>query len=129
MKTGDVNYIQDILQKKESATLEFKATFNKEESAKVICSFLNRDGGHLVIGVEDSQKVIGLKNADKIASEFQNYLIAEIVPEPAISVDIQKVDKMDVLVISVWKGTNQPYIYNGGVYYRVGAKTVQANSA
>ncbi len=128
MKTDDVNYIQDILQKKESATLEFKARFSKEESAKVICSFLNRDGGHLVIGVEDSQKVAGLKDANKIASEFQNYLISEIVPEPAISVDIQKVNKKDVLVISVWKGTNQPYIYKGGVYYRIGATTVQANS-
>ena len=128
MKTDDVNYIQDILQKKESATLEFKARFNIEESAKVICSFLNRDGGHLVVGVEDSQKVTGLKDANKIASEFQNYLISEIVPEPAISVDIQKVNKKDVLVISVWKGTNQPYIYNGGVYYRIGATTVQANS-
>lgn len=40
MKTGDVNYIQDILQKKESATLEFKARFDKVECAKVICSFL-----------------------------------------------------------------------------------------
>ncbi len=128
MKVGDVNYIQDLLQKKESATLEFKAHFDKVEAAKVICSFLNRDGGQLVIGVGDSQKVTGLKYSNKIALEFQNYLIAEIVPEPAISVDIQKVEKKDVLVISVWKGTHQPYIYNGGVYYRVGATTVQANS-
>lgn len=128
MKTGDVNYIQDLLQKKESATLEFKARFDKVECAKVICSFLNRDGGHLVIGVEDFQNIVGVKYAKKTAAEFQNYLIAEIVPEPAISVDIQKVDKKEVLVISVWKGTNQPYIFNGGVYYRVGSSTVQANS-
>lgn len=128
MKTGDVNYIQDILQKKESATLEFKAHFDKESCAKVICSFLNRDGGHLVIGVEESQKTKGVQNAKELAVEFQNYLISEIVPEPAISVDIQKVEKKDVLVISVWKGTDQPYIFNGGVYYRVGSTTVQANS-
>jgi len=128
MRTGDVNYIQDLLQKKESATLDFKARFDKEICAKVICSFLNRDGGHLVIGVEESQKISGIQNAKKLAVEFQNYLISEIVPEPAISVDIQKVEKNDVLVISVWKGTNQPYIFNGGVYYRVGSSTVQANS-
>lgn len=128
MKTGDVNYIQDLLQKKESATLEFKARFDKVECAKVICSFLNRDGGHLVIGVEESEKITGVQNAKKLAVEFQNYLISEIVPEPAISVDIQKIGKNELLVISVWKGTNQPYIFNGGVYYRVGSSTVQANS-
>ena len=115
MKTGDVKYIQDLLQKKESATLEFKARFDKIACAKVICSFLNRDGGHLVIGVEESDKVTGVQNAKKLAVEFQNYLITEIVPEPAISVDIQKVGNNELLIISVWKGTNQPYIYNGGV--------------
>jgi len=128
MKTGDVNYIQDILQKKESATLEFKARFDKVECAKVICSFLNRDGGQLVIGVEESEKITGVQNAERLAVEFQNFLISEIVPEPAISVDIQKVGNSKLLVVSVWKGTNQPYIFNGGVYYRVGSSTVQANS-
>ena len=110
MKTDGVNYIEDILQKKESATLEFKAHYNKEQGAKVICSFLNRDGGQLVIGVEDSQKVSGVTHAEKVANEFQNYLLAEILPEPAISVDIQKIKNKAVLVVSVWKGTNQPYI-------------------
>ena len=65
MKKSDVNYIQDLLQKKESTTLEFIAHLDKVEVAKVICSFLNRDGGHLVVGVEDSQLVHGIKNYSK----------------------------------------------------------------
>ncbi len=128
MKTGDVNYIQDLLRKKESATLEFMAHFDKIACAKVICSFLNRDGGQLVIGVEASKKITGVQHAEKLAVEFQNFLISEIVPEPAISVDIQKAGNNKLLVVSVWKGPNQPYIFNGGVYYRVGFSTVQANS-
>lgn len=128
MKTGDVNYIQDILQKKESATLEFMARFDKVECGNVICSFLNRDGGQLIIGVEESEKITGVQNAKKLAIEFQNFLISEIVPEPAISVDIQKIGNNKLIVVSVWKGTNQPYIFNGGVYYRVGSSTIQANS-
>jgi ATP-dependent DNA helicase RecG len=128
MKADDVNYIQDLLQKKESATLEFKARFDENEVGKVICSFLNRDGGQLVLGTEENQKVIGIKDAEKLASEIQNFLMAEIVPEPAVSVDVQTVEKKNLLVVSVWQGTNQPYIFKGGVYYRIGNSTVQADS-
>ena len=128
MKSNDVNYINDLLQKKESATLEFKAVYNKDDAAKVICSFLNRDGGQLVIGVEESQKVVGVQSAEKIAQELQHFIVSEIVPEPAVSVDIQAVGKKELLVVSVWQGTNQPYIFQGGVYFRVGHSTVQADS-
>ena len=128
MKQDDVNYIKEILQKNESATLEFKARYTKEDVAKVICSFLNRDGGHLVIGKEDNQQIVGVNDAEKLSSEVQNYLISEIVPEPAISVDIQSVNNKKLLIISVWAGTNQPYIFKGAVYFRVGSTTVQANS-
>jgi ATP-dependent DNA helicase RecG len=128
MKTDDANYIKDLLHKKESATLEFKARFDKNEVGKVICSFLNRDGGQLVLGTEENQKVIGIKDAEQLVSEIQNFLIAEIVPEPAVSVDLQTVKKKSLLVVSVWKGTNQPYIFKGGVYYRIGSSTVQADS-
>ena len=128
MKTDGVNYILYLLQKKESATLEFKALFDKNEVGKVICSFLNRDGGQLVLGTEENQKVIGIKDAEKVASEIQNFLTAEIVPEPVVSVDVQTVEKKNLLIISVWQGTNQPYIFNGGVYYRIGSSTVQADS-
>ena len=128
MKQDDVNYIKEILQKKESATLEFKAHFNKEDAAKIICSFLNRDGGHLVIGKEENQNVIGVNDVEKLAVEIQNYLVSEIIPEPAISVDIQSINSKKLLVISVWQGTNQPYIFKGGVYFRVGSNTVKADS-
>jgi len=72
--------------------------------------------------------VIGIKDAEKVASEIQNFLTAEIVPEPVVSVDVQTVEKKNLLIISVWQGTNQPYIFNGGVYYRIGSSTVQADS-
>ena len=128
MKNSGVNYINDILKKRESATLEFKAVYNNESAAKVICSFLNRDGGQLVIGVEEGQKVVGVRNAEVIAQELKHFITSEIIPEPAVSVDIQAVGSKKVLVVSVWQGTNQPYIYKGAVYFRVGSSTVQADS-
>jgi ATP-dependent DNA helicase RecG len=128
MKTDGANYINDLLRKKESATLEFKARFDKIEIGKTICSFLNRDGGQMVIGIEDDLKVIGVKYAENMTSEIQSFLMSEIVPEPAVSVDVQIFEKKKLLIISVWQGTNQPYIFKGAVYYRVGSSTVQADS-
>jgi ATP-dependent DNA helicase RecG len=128
MKKDGVNYIKDLLKKKESATLEYKASFDKNEAGKIICSFLNKEGGQLVLGIKENQKVIGIINAEKLASEIQNFLVSEIVPEPAVSVDVQNIEKKKLLVISVWKGTNQPYIFKGGVYYRIGKSTIQADS-
>jgi ATP-dependent DNA helicase RecG len=82
----------------------------------------------LVIGVGNDLKVIGIKNAENMVSEIQIFLMSEIVPEPAVSVDVQIIERKKILVISVWQGTNQPYIFKGAVYYRVGTSTVQANT-
>lgn len=128
MKTGDVNYIMDLLDKPESINLEFKAKYSNIEVAKVVCSFLNRDGGRLIIGIEENQEIIGVKDAEKLSKEIQTYLYKEIVPEPVISIDIQTVKNKDLLVIAVRQGTNQPYIFDGAVYYRKGTITTKADS-
>ncbi|MBC8147790.1 MAG: ATP-binding protein, partial [Bacteroidetes bacterium] len=128
MKTGDVNYIMDLLDKPESINLEFKAIYSKVEIAKVICSFLNRDGGRLVVGVDDHLKIVGVKEAEKLATEIQTYLYQEIVPEPVLSVDIQGLNNKKLLVIAARQGTNQPYIFDGAVYYRKGSSTIKADS-
>ena len=116
MSSKNVNYIEDLLSKNESTTLEFKRFATKEVVAEILCSFLNRDGGHLVIGVEEGRHIVGFKDAVEISKRIQSYVVASIIPEPAVSVDIQKVDKNDVVIFTVWKGINQPYIYNGSVY-------------
>ncbi len=128
MKTGNVNYIMNLLDKPESINLEFKSKYSNIEVAKVVCSFLNRNGGHLIIGIEESQKIIGVKDAEKLAKKIQSYLYQEIVPEPVISVDIQTVKNKNLLVVAVRQGTNQPYIFDGAVYYRKGSTTTKADS-
>ena len=128
MKKDDVTYIDSLLLKKESATLEFKATYNKEQAGIIICSFLNGKGGQLVVGVNDNQQIKGVSNAETLAKEISRYLIKEIIPEPVVSVDIQKVNNKKVIIVSVWQGTNQPYIFKGNVFYRKEDISIKANS-
>ncbi len=128
MKKDNTTYIESILHKKESATLEFKSTYNKEQVGMVICSFLNGKGGQVVIGFNENQPIKGVAEADKKANEIARFLEKEIVPEPAVSVDVQSFKGKKLILINVWKGTNQPYIFKGGVYFRKSSSTVQANS-
>ncbi len=129
MKKNDTTYIESILHKKESAILEFKATYNKEQVGKVICSFLNGKGGQVVIGLDEDQQIKGVIKTGEKANEIVRFLEKEIVPEPAVSVDIQSFKGKKLIIINVWQGTNQPYIFKGGVYFRKSCSTVQANSS
>ena len=128
MKRGDVTYIESILQKNESSTLEFKSIFDSEQVGKVICSFLNGRGGQVVIGLDEKHQIKGVMNAEAKAVEIAGFLEKKIIPEPVVSVDIQTYKGKKIIVINVWQGTNQPYIFNGGIYYRKGATTLQASS-
>ena len=128
MKKDDIIYIESILHKKESATLEFKAIYNKEQVGMVICSFLNGKGGRMVIGLDKNQQVKGVTKTYEKAAEIARFLEKEIVPEPAVSVDVQNYRGKKLIIINVWQGTNQPYILNGGVYFRKGSSTVQAST-
>jgi ATP-dependent DNA helicase RecG len=107
MKKDDITYIESILHKKESATLEFKATYNKEQVGMVICSFLNGKGGRVVIGSDENQQIKGVTKADEKADEIARFLEKEIVPEPAVSVDIKSFKGKKLILVNVWQGTNQ----------------------
>lgn len=46
----------------ESATVEFKKSTNEitKDVYDTVCSFSNRDGGHIFLGVEDNGSIIGI---------------------------------------------------------------------
>ena len=128
MSNENLNYIDDLLKKEESSTLEFKKSATKEVVAQVLCSFLNKDGGQLVVGVEDDGYVVGFKDAHVISKHIQKYVVSSIVPEPVVSVDIQNFNDEQIVVYTVWKGTSPPYIYDGSVFMRFDNETRKSSS-
>lgn len=95
VKEGQPFDIDALVKGYEGQHLEFKSSlrysFHREEvdpelefnCLKAICAFLNASGGDLIIGVSDSNVVVGIK-ADYMAIKrrdrdgFQNYLINQI---------------------------------------------------
>jgi ATP-dependent DNA helicase RecG len=63
-----------LLEQKESSKLEFKEAKRKVPSSlfETVCSFLNRDGGDIFLGVHDSGEIIGIDDSviDKMITEI-----------------------------------------------------------
>lgn len=126
MKTEQL--IKDLLKQDESGQLEFKEVVRKDAIGKTICGFLNNEGGQLLIGITDNKEIKGVRDADKWQFEIEQFLIKELIPEAPVMVSVENYGDKQLLLIKVWEGSKQPYIFNGSIYYRRGERTIQASS-
>jgi ATP-dependent DNA helicase RecG len=65
-------YLQKIISKGEGIYVEFKTSekaLNKNVF-ETVCAFLNRNGGHLLLGVKDNGVITGVDNPEKIINDF-----------------------------------------------------------
>lgn len=68
--------IEQLLQRGEGIDIEFKESFHElnKNAFETVCAFLNRKGGHLLLGVTDSGKVEGVldSEAERLQMELIN---------------------------------------------------------
>lgn len=65
----------------ESETLELKEKYT-DTIAKEIVSFLNSDGGKILIGVKDNGIVIGVDKIDEVLRKISDIITSQIEPNP-----------------------------------------------
>ena len=67
--------LKQIIDGGESITVEFKQSKGKlnKDVFETVCAFLNRNGGHLFLGVRDDGEIIGIKDEEieKIKKEIE----------------------------------------------------------
>ena len=119
--------IENLLQQKQGVRLEFKAKPNIDAIAKSITSFINTQGGDLVVGIDDNKIVLGIENAQQQSIAIQDALVELIKPTAPISVQVINYEKKEVILISVWEGAKKPYQYKGAIYNRIGKITKTTN--
>lgn len=125
---NDEQLIKSLIIEGESEQLEFIEVARKDSIAKILCSFLNGSGGRVIVGVADDQKVIGIENPEKVEQNLKEFLVTSIVPDAPITFTIESIGQKQVLVLKVWGGSKQPYIFDGNIFYRKGASTQKASS-
>ncbi|MDR3328124.1 MAG: putative DNA binding domain-containing protein [Prevotellaceae bacterium] len=67
--------IKKLIQQGEGISVEFKSSSTEVSSTtyEIVCAFLNRSGGHVMLGVNDSGKIIGVKE-QCIELMIQNFI-------------------------------------------------------
>lgn len=104
--------------------------------AKSISSFANSHGGLLIVGIKENQKTrklesfvpMDMPSAENCVTQIRNAASAHLVPTPFFDTKILEVsglepgdDKRWIVLASVPRGSNAPYLHSSGcIYTRVG---------
>ncbi len=113
--------------KSETKILEFKREYSKT-ILKTICAYANFHDGRIVIGINDSGKIVGVDNIDELKLSIENSINDSIIPSPYYEFDIDILDGMSVLIIKVFRGNYTPYMFQGKSYMRRDTATIQTDA-
>ncbi len=94
----------------ESDRVEYKFKLNDSFEREVV-SFLNSDGGRILIGVDDFGNPVGLPHADlnqlQIKDRIKNNILPSALEYCMISLEV--VDGLEVVAVDVSSGLERPY--------------------
>jgi predicted HTH transcriptional regulator len=101
--------ILQLIAKGESDTLDFKKTISSASKiAKTLCAFANHKGGRLLVGVNDSGTLAGVKSEDE---KYMLDLAASFYCKPEIKLELHEWEMGDKTIIEaiVPEGSQKPY--------------------
>lgn len=115
----------------EGQRLELKAGgVNPEQIGKEVCAFANADGGTVLIGVEESLKVVGVDDAESLCSELRQVIDQGLSPSLPVSITTIRVQEVDVIAIDVPQGSSRPYTWKRAIFVRAADRSIkQADGA
>jgi ATP-dependent DNA helicase RecG len=114
----------------EGFNAEFKVSVPSKvkEITEEICAFANAAGGVLLIGVNDTNQIIGV-NIDNAKKSSIQHSIGDISPSIPCTLNIVEVDGKNIGVIEVPSGINKPYVLSGAIYVRIGPNSQKLTTA
>lgn len=126
----DQRELDDRISAGEGISTEFKRCGNKpeEDFFQTVCSFANRQGGSVFLGIEDDGSVSGVpsRSATDIKRNIANVLNNPRLFRPAPLVEIEDVAYGDRTVIRVWVPMGPAvYSFKGTIYDRLADVDVQ----
>lgn len=105
----------------ETQNIEYKLSW-RDEFLKVIVAFANKDGGELIIGVDDNGNPIGVKKSKKLLEDIPNKIRNKLGIIP--SVKIENVKGKDIIHIFI-KPSSVSISHNGKYYIRSGSNSFE----
>ncbi len=108
-----------LIKNGESESVEFVSPLVKmERIGEIVCSFLNKNGGTIILGVSDNGKIIGIKNVQKYLDQVRKHLFEKISPRFSYSMVKSQINNKETILIDLPKGNSQPYSYSDQIFIR-----------
>jgi ATP-dependent DNA helicase RecG len=119
--------ISNLISNPESKTLEFKRDLSSPRSVlRTLVAFAISSGGHLMLGVADDRKIIGVENPLDEEERLSNLIADSISPRLVPSIEMITVEGKTLLVVEVFLSGMRPHFLKAegqqsGTYVRLGS--------
>ena len=118
-----IDEIKKLIQVGEKIDVEFKESKNAltKDVFDTVCSFNNRNGGHILLGVNDKREIVGVskEKVDKVIKEFTTAInnSQKMYPPLYLLPEVFNIDEKKVIYIRVPEGY-QVCRHNGRIWDR-----------
>ena len=113
--------ITKLLKLKESGTLEFKESLRmKEEIGGAVSAFSNAEGGKIIVGVNDSGRVLGVEIGKGTLENLANTIAQNTDPKIQPRIKVETIDKKKIIIIEVMESLDKLVLAFGRPFKRVG---------
>jgi len=113
--------IPHILQKGESITVEFKKAKNKlpKNLFETVCAFLNRNGGHILLGVANDGIVEGVETeaAEQMKKDFANLCNDSTTLFPSFLIEIHTIEYQNKTILHIFVPVDSQVHRSNGKYF------------
>lgn len=124
-----MNNIETLIQQKENRKLEFKRELpSNDKIIKIAISFSNSQGGDLIIGVTDSNELVGIDENEVVKFEeiISNTIYDNCLPNIIPEIYSVRIEAKTVLVVHFYPSNNKPHYIkkdgkHKGTFVRVGS--------
>jgi predicted HTH transcriptional regulator len=79
--------------------------------ARSISAFANTSGGHLLVGVDDDRRIVGISSEKETLEVIDDALKFHLEPAPSLDVHVEEYKCRMVLVVSVPESDDKPHFH------------------
>ncbi|MDR1980602.1 MAG: putative DNA binding domain-containing protein [Tannerellaceae bacterium] len=114
----------------EGYNADFKVSIPSKvrELSREVCAFANSEGGYILIGIDNKNRIVGVAIDNTQRSAIQD-AIRDISPSINVNTYRVDIDGKTVWVMDVPSGKDKPYVTSGAIYVRESANSQKLTTA
>jgi len=118
--------IEELMEKEESETLEFKKSLSEwKEIVETVSAFSNTKGGIIVVGVDDNKNLAGVNIGKGTVEDLTNRILTNTEPKIYPEIEVARREKEKIVIIKVETYPFDVVLAFGRPFKRVGKNTVR----